>query len=62
MTGVWTYVTRLEKRTVQLVWNSIKKTHSWDVMNHHGLMIQFDVSEEEYFIQILLENFQFVTL
>ena len=31
-------------------------------MNHHGLIIQFEVSEAENIIQTLLENFQFVTL
>ena len=62
MTGVWTYVTRLEKGTVQLAWNSIKKTHSWNVINYQGLIIPFEVSEAEYNIQILLEKFQFVTL
>ena len=62
MTRLWTYVTRLQKRAVQLLWKSIKKSHSWNVINYQGLIIPFEVSEAEYNIQILLEMFQFVTL
>ena len=62
MTVVWTYVTRLQRRAIQLLWKPIEKTHSWNVMNYQGLINQFEVSEAEYIIQTLLENFQFVTL
>ena len=56
-TRVWTYVTTLEKIRVQMLWKPSKKTHSWNRINHHGLIVQFEVSEFEHISRSLFRKF-----